>query len=145
MFVFRTGIVAVLLAAGMVGGAFGDLDEILDFSLPEYDDEGNKVSLMVGERARLLEAGLFEITNLRIEFYKKGKTDVVITTPLCRYNQDAGTARSKARVRMEKEGMVLTGKGFAYDRAKDSLKIRSNVKVVIKNRRGQTSLFGEQP
>jgi hypothetical protein len=140
--ILQTGLALMVL---MAWNAIGQGGEILDFRLPEYDNHGNKVSLLTGDRAKPLSGGEFEITNLKMELYKNGKTDVVITTPLCRYNQETGRARSKSDVKMEKENMVLTGRGFAYDRAQEHFVIESNVKVVIKNIRDHDTVLGEEP
>ena len=139
-------IIGVVLFVGLVvaGRAQEDAPTLSGFRVPEYDEEGNKVSELTGDRAKLGAKGDIEITNLRLEFYKDNKVDTLMTSPKCTYNQQKGVAYSRSNVRMVRESMVVTGKGFAFDRTNELFKIFSEAKVIIKGIKQDADILGAQ-
>lgn len=115
---------------------FGEDAQIKGFRVPNYDTNSIMNSQIFGEFARVLPDGNVEITNLKIEFYSyKGEeriTDMTITSPLCYFNRPNGVAISDQDVRISRDDLVVTGKGFVFHNAKQELKILSNSRVVVK-------------
>jgi len=123
---------------------FGEDAQIKGFRVPNYDTNSIMNSQIFGEFARVLPDGNVEITNLKIEFYSyKGEeriTDMTITSPLCYFNRPNGVAISDQDVRISRDDLVVTGKGFIFHNAKQELKILSNSRVVVKGASKNKSL-----
>jgi lipopolysaccharide export system protein LptC len=49
----------------------------------------------------------------------------------CVINKDKRVARSDAPIRIEKEGLLITGAGFTWNGATQKVSILSNVEVVL--------------
>lgn len=126
----------VLLCTGMLY-AQNDVTTLTDFSVPEYDADGNMASELLGDYADILPDGLVRIRNLRIDSYKDNQVDMSITSPECEYREKEKMASSDADVRIARENMVVTGSGFSWSAGEDRLIIKSKVKVVLKNVRNQ--------
>lgn len=120
-----------------------DIPEVSGFRVPEFDEQGNKKSEMTGAFARMNSDGVFEITELRIEFYEEDKVTVVVEAPKCLYDQKNGTAKSDSSVRMARENMLVTGEGFTYDRVGGRFEIFHNAKVVFKGVEKQMKVGGQ--
>lgn len=127
---------AAVLAPVVLAGAVlaeQEFSEMKGFRIPEYDESGAKTSELTGDLARMKGGGDVEITNLKIEFYDGDEIKAEVTSPKCIYNQDKEVATSESTVRLSRENMVVTGKGFAYSRGSQLFKIYSEAKVVIKD------------
>jgi hypothetical protein len=105
------------------------------FRLPEYDEQNNLKSELIGEFAKVLPDGVIEITQLKIDFYNDGKVDMTVTAPKCTYKQQEGTAVSDSEVRIARDNMVVTGVGFAWSGHDERFEIFKNAKVVLKGAR----------
>lgn len=142
---------AALVGATLVGTATGQTAasrEISDaiplsgegqlkgFRVPNFDSKNVMISQIFGEAARVLPDGNVEIEGLKLEFYSyeglDRKTDMTVTSPLCFYNRSRGVVVSDSDVRISRDEMVVTGKGFRYSNDKQELKILSESKVVLK-------------
>jgi len=114
----------------------GDGGEIKGFRVPNYDDNAVMTSQIFGDTARVLPDGNVEITDLRMEFYSyKGEEriiDMTVTAPLCIFNRERSIAISDSDVRISRDEMVVTGKGFMFNNEKQELRILSQSKVVLK-------------
>ena len=139
-------LLAIVVAVPVMGqSSAGDLSDAIPlgtdsqmkgFRVPTYDDENVMTSQIYGETARVLPDGNVEITGLRMEFYSyEGEeriTDMTVTSPLCYFNRTRGVVISDSDVRISRDQMVVTGKGFRYSNKNQELKILSNSKVVLK-------------
>ncbi|MDD4736247.1 MAG: LPS export ABC transporter periplasmic protein LptC [Kiritimatiellae bacterium] len=134
--------VVVLLCAG-TGYTQNEITTLTDFSVPEYDAEGNLASELMGDYADILPNGNVRVRNLRIDSYKDNEVDMSITSPECEYYENEKTASSDADVRIARDNMVVTGSGFSWNAAENRLVIKSNVKVVLKNARNQVNTGDE--
>jgi hypothetical protein len=136
----------ILATALPVGGQ--DLDEgqtLRDFRIPEYDESMQLKSQLFGELARIMEDGTVRITNLKIEFYKEGKIEMTVTAPQCTYDRGKKAASSESTVRIARENMVVTGKGFSWSVDDEAFRIDSKVKVVLKDiKKGMETSEGEE-
>ncbi len=102
------------------------------FRLPEYDEQNNLKSELIGEFAKVLPDGIIDITQLKIDFYNDGKVDMTVTAPQCTYKQQEGTAVSDSAVRIARDNMVVTGEGFSWNGHDERFEIFKNAKVVLK-------------
>lgn len=116
-------------------------DEVMpikDLRLPlERDDEGKIKTQLVAAQARVPPEGEIEAKKVRLEFYKDDAVDALMVTDECRYDRTAGTARSESPVRIEKAGILITGKGFECNVKDQKVQILSNVRVVLDHPRKQ--------
>jgi hypothetical protein len=129
---------ALLLAVVAVGRAEeSGMQTVAGFRVPEYDESNRLKSQLFGDFAKVLPDGVIEITQLKIDFYSDGKVNMTVTAPQCAYKQKEGIAESAADVRITREDMVVTGKGFAWNGRDEQFQIFKEVKVVLKGVRKQ--------
>jgi len=137
-------VMAVLCAAmplrandAVSGLDLGSGAKIQNFRVPNYDDLGILTSQIFGEEANVLPNGNIEIDGLRIEFYVPGESDerpveMTVTSPSCLFNRSRGTIVSDDAIQIRRSEFVVTGTGFSFNNAEQSLKIESNSKVVLR-------------
>jgi len=115
----------------------GGDSQMKGFRVPSYDDKSVMTSQIFGELAKVLPDGNIEITGLKLEFYsyvgEERITDMTVTSPLCFFNRARGVVVSESDVRISRNEMVVTGKGFRYSNDKQELKILHDSRVVLKN------------
>jgi len=118
--------------------------QIKKFKVPTYADDGTMTSQIFGEAAMVLPNGDIEITELKMEFYSNEgasaesddrKTDMTVTSPQCFYNRAKGVVVSDSDVRISRNELVVTGKGFTWNNDKQELKILNDSKVVLRGAR----------
>ena len=121
-----------VLASALPASAGDDAMPIKDLRLPleRYDDGKIKTQLVAGQ-ARVPAQGDIEAKEVRVEFYKDEAVDALMLAEDCRYNRTEGTARSGSQVRIEREGVVITGTGFECNIKDQTVKILSDVRVVL--------------
>lgn len=133
-------LVAGLLALGCLALAqTADRQTITGLRVPEYDDQGKLKSLLCGDHATIPLSGPIEVEQLNYEVFSGGGTqsDVRISAPQCFYDREQGTANSTGTVRIARPDVIITGKGFEFDRRSERLVIKSQVRVVLKGARKQ--------
>lgn len=88
-----------------------------------YDNGSLKIQLYA-EAAKVLEAGNVSMIGMIIEFYTPdGQVDGRVTSEDCLYIVRNKDAYSKKAVRVEAQGMVLTGTGFELHAGEDLFEI----------------------
>lgn len=116
-------------------GAFGADDllgqAIMGFRYPDYDNQGQLKMEVSGDKARFLPQDLIQITNLRMTFYEEGKMVMHISTPLCFFNRVKQTATSKSEVRVTRAEVIITGRGFDWDKKDGLIRINQNARVIL--------------
>lgn len=105
--------------------------EISAFRVPEYDEYGVMTSQLFGERAEGGEGNDVNITGLRVEFYKLGKTVMDISSPYCVYNQKTREARSDAPVAANMERVSVRGQGFFMKTGENTVRILNDSRVTL--------------
>lgn len=122
--------------------------EISSFRVPEYDEKGAMTSQLFGDRAEVGEGGEVNITGLRIEFYKDGKTAMTVTSPYCFYNQKTREAHSDAPVAADMERLHVRGQGFFLKPGDRTVRILNSSQVTIEDMmqkvKGDTPLSGNR-
>ena len=131
-------VLALLLALAAPGGAKEESAQtVTGFRVPEYDENNHLKSQLFGDFAKVLPDGVIEITQLKIDFYSDGKVDMTVTSPKCTYKQKEGMAESEAEVRIARDNMVVTGRGFTWKGRDEKFQIFNEAKVVLKEARQQ--------
>lgn len=124
--------VLFIMASTILGQDFGVGMEIYGFRVPDYDDDQVLRAQLYGAHAKVLEDGVVEITNLKIEMYQEGKVVMTIFSPHCFFNRETKKAYSTDRVLMESDLMTVVGNGFSWDAAAGSFQVLHKSKVLIK-------------
>lgn len=123
------------LALTAVGVAQRAGMELEGFRVPEYNEDGSMKSQLFGERAVLKENGQVEITELKIEFYQPGKSNVTVTAPQCTYERNSRDAESDGPLKIDMQEMTVTGRGFVCEGQEYRFTILNDAKVVLKDAR----------
>jgi len=98
----------------------------------EYHENGRVKTQVVAGRAAVGENGIVEATRVRIELMQPtGELEAVATTDRCRYDRQNGTASSDAPVRLERGDLVVSGTGFDWNAAEQTVRIRADAKAVL--------------
>jgi hypothetical protein len=106
--------------------------EVSGFRVPDYDDAGQLRAQLYGGYAKVLDGGLVEITNLKIEMYREGKVAMTLFAPHCFFNMETHQARSEGRVLIESEMMTVVGIGFTWSSEDGRFDILHDSKVLVK-------------
>jgi hypothetical protein len=112
-----------------------DLDvgmEIYGFRVPDYDDQGELRAQLYGGHARVLEDKVVEITNLKIEMYKKDRVAMTVFAPHCFFNIKNRRARSEGRVLIESSLMTVEGRGFVWLAEAGRFEILHESRILVK-------------
>lgn len=104
----------------------------------EYYPDGSVKALLKAEVSTVDSTGQkIKADGLRYETYAEGgATDVVITAEECFYDKASGKAESESRVTLVRDGVLITGKGYNLDSAKDLITLHSEVVVKFKRTLG---------
>lgn len=138
----------ILLAAGTVRGApkkpaqpasvvsTNQTIHVIDFQVPQYDDQGVMTSKLRGKEANIFPDRMTAINELLMEIYRQSPTgritDVRVTSPQCYYHPDKGFAVSEKTIRIARENMVVTGSNYVIDAKAQRLQINHDARVVLK-------------
>ena len=107
---------------------------IRGFEVPEFDRENRLRSRLYGELARMLSDGKVDITGMRIEFYDDDReVEMRVSAESCLYNRVSGSATSETGIRIARENMIITGRGFDWDAESERFEIHNEAKVVFKD------------
>ena len=106
--------------------------EISGFRVPDYDEQGRLRAQLYGEHAKVLEGGVVEITNLKIDMHKNGKIAMTVFSPHCFFNTETRKAYSEGRVLIESGMMTLVGRGFSWSAEAGRFEILHDSKVLVK-------------
>ena len=112
--------------------------EVAGVRAPYYDDEGILKAELYGEHAKILEGGVAEVTNLRIDVFEDGAVFMTVFAPMCytRVVEQGGdkflSVESDGDVLIDMEQMTITGRGFLFTSEKNRFEILSQAKVLVK-------------
>jgi hypothetical protein len=107
--------------------------ELEGFRIPDYNEDGTMKSQLFGGRAVLMDDEKVEITDLKIEFYDVGKSNVVVTAPHCSHDRQSRDAESAGPVKIDMQELTITGQGFTCSGTEYRFTILNNAKVVLKD------------
>jgi hypothetical protein len=135
-------LVPALLACGTVSFAqqLGGMEdrEIDDFRIPEFDANGILKSEIFGRKAKMLQDSKIRITGLQIIMYKKrvefstsNVVDAVLSSDHCTVDQKTKDAFSNAEMKIVRDNVVITGRGFRWSAASQRIEILNNFHMVM--------------
>ncbi len=146
-------LVIILTVAAMVGRAqepsgappVSKLDEFMETGMevegvraPYYDDDGNLQAQLYGGYAKVLENGLADVTNLRVDVYQDAEVVLMIFAPQC-FTKVIGAGEEKALtvfsdgdVLIELPEMSIFGRGFRFSSTDNRFEILHDSKVLLK-------------
>lgn len=115
--------------------------EIDDFRIPEFDANGMLKSEIFGKKAKMLADSKIRITGLQIIMYKKrlvtsttNEVDAVLTSEHCTVDQKTKDAFSNAEMKIVRDNVEITGKGFRWSAEKQRIEILNNFHMVMSGR-----------
>jgi lipopolysaccharide export system protein LptC len=121
------------LAAGAAAQLIPDA-KILDFRIPEYDEDGQLKWVLRGDAAQMVpEEKRVRITGARVEIYRDGKVDMLVRAPECDYRQDGKKAWTDGPVEITARNLTIRGEGMQWDSAGSKMVLERNVHVTILN------------
>lgn len=112
--------------------------EAAGFRSPYLDEEGNLVAQVYGGYAKVLEGGVLDVSNLRIDVYDKGTVVMTVYAPQCflslveKEERSILLVESEGHVLVEMEQMTVYGRGFRFSSEKNRFEILSESKVLVK-------------
>ncbi len=128
-----------LVVAQQLGGM--EDREINDFRIPEFDANGVLKSEIFGKKAKMLADNKIRITDLQIIMYKKrqatsttNEVDAVLSSDHCTVDQKTKDAFSNADMKIVRDNVVITGKGFRWSAAVQRIEILNNFRMVMQGR-----------
>ena len=109
---------------------------IKNLSLPlDRDENGRIKTQLVAEQASVPVEGPVLAKKVRLEFYKGDEIEALMMADDCRYDRAGETAASESHVRIEREGVTITGRTFECNMKDQTMKILHDVKVVLDNKK----------
>ncbi|HNR93034.1 MAG TPA: LPS export ABC transporter periplasmic protein LptC [Kiritimatiellia bacterium] len=115
------------------------VQSLAGFELPEYDADGKIVRHIFGDMAEMVPGGLIRISNLRVDIYNNEQVEMKVIAPRCELNQQTKQAVSDGPVRIIRDNMVVTGRGFDFSNEKERIQIMHDTKVVLKGFRSRVN------
>ena len=130
---------ALLLGAGAVRAqqeqkAQVAVRTITDFRVPEFDENGHKKSELFGATADMMQDGRVKIKGLRIVMYDKDGVTVLGTVVAadCIFDKKDKSAFSNTAVSLQRNIMVVTGRGMRWNSDSQHIEILNDVRVELK-------------
>lgn len=138
----RLGVAGLWFAAAWIAGAqFQAGQTLTKFRVPDYDDEGNLKSLVLGDEAVAQTETLIQISGLRLELYKQGVLETRVTSPICLFDRVSNSATSTSSVRIARGNLIITGEQYTWETQTQRFVIERNARVVIQGKAKAKSLF----
>ena len=107
---------------------------LYDFKLPEYNKEtGDLDCIIYGQKAQTMDVRI-NLDQLKIEWVGKDQNDIkgTVTTTKGVYDRSTKVIQGDEEVHFRSAGMDVDGVGFDADQKKESIHIRSKVKVILR-------------
>ncbi|MEI6563630.1 MAG: LPS export ABC transporter periplasmic protein LptC [bacterium] len=140
---FRFLILSIIACGTLAVAQLPDVGEreIDGFRIPEFDLNGVLKSEIYGKKAKMLPDNKIRITELQIIMYKKktvgsqtNEVDAVLTSEHCTVDQKTKNAFSNAEMKIVRENVVITGKGFRWSAEGQRIEILNNFHMVMVGR-----------
>lgn len=122
----------IFALCGLAAAQDPNVQSLSGFELPEYDADGKIIRHIFGDMAEMLPGGLIRISNLRVDIYKDEQVDMKVIAPRCELDQQSKQAVSDGPVRIIRDNMVVTGRGFDFSNEKERIQIMHDTRVVLK-------------
>lgn len=112
----------------------------------EYYESGAVKTELKAGLALVPPKGMIVASNVVIRmFFEDGSTNVLMTAENCEYDREKQSATSDGKIKIVKDNIVITGKGFEWSSERERVKILSAAKIVLTHKDGdsQGSLIKE--
>jgi hypothetical protein len=112
--------------------------EVAGIRAPYFDDEGKLKAELYGEHAKILEGGVAEVTNIRIDVFEHDTVFMTVFAPHCytRVVEQDGEkvlfVESTGDVLIDMEQMTIAGRGFLFTSESNRFEILAEAKVLVK-------------
>jgi len=113
--------------------------EVAGVRAPYYDEEGNLKAQLYGGHAKILDGGVADVTNLRIDVFEDRKVYMSIFAPRCFTKMEEGrdgkkmlSVYSEGDVLIDMDQMTITGRGFRFTSKENKFEILHDSKVLVK-------------
>ena len=113
--------------------------ELAGVKVPYYDAEGRLKAELHGGRAKVLDGGVTDITNLRIDVFEEGKVVMTLYAPQCfsrmveREERRILSVYSEGDVLIDMNQMTIAGRGFRFSSDSSRFEILHDSKVLVKD------------
>jgi hypothetical protein len=107
---------------------------LYDFKMPEYNKEtGDLDCIIYGQKAQTMDVRV-ELEQLKIEWVGKDQDDIkgTVTTPKGIYDRSTKIIQGDEEVHFRSASMDVDGIGFDADQKRETIHIRSKVKVLLR-------------
>ncbi len=134
--IVRNSVIVLVVLAGFFisWGQPGAGQRISGFEVPEFDSEMRLKSKLFGDFAVIMPDGRVDITNMMIEFYSEDRdVEMRVTSPECTYDRNSSDVRSDSDIRIARENMIITGKGFFWSAEDGRFEIFNDTRVLLKD------------
>jgi hypothetical protein len=106
--------------------------ENVRFPLEHWPDGKVKTQVIAAEAQMPEENGDLQASRIRIETYlQDGTLENLVMAQDCRLGKDRQRAESDGAVHLERDGVLVTGKGFVWNGTEQRIKILRDVRVVL--------------
>jgi hypothetical protein len=106
----------------------------------EYYESGAIKTQLKAGFALVPPKGMIVASNVVMEmFFEDGSTNVLMTAENCEYDREKQTAGSKDKIKIIRDNVVLTGKGFEWYSERERVKILSDAKIVLTREAGTST------
>ncbi len=112
----------------------------------EYYDSGAVKTQLKAGFALVPPKGVIVASNVVMHmFFENGSTNVMMTAEDCKYDREKQSAKSGGKIKIIRDNIVITGKGFEWYSERERVKILSDAKIVLTRKGGssQGSLIKE--
>jgi len=108
--------------------------EVSGFTFVIPGKDGQKQSMVLGDTANLLPNGMIEVINAKVQVFRKGESDIFITSPKGYFNKMTREVSSDEKVQIQSQEMLIRGQGLFWDPKtnKASIHKKANVKIFSK-------------
>ncbi len=109
--------------------------EVAGVRAPYYDEDGNLQAQLYGGYAKVLEGGVADVSNLRIDVFEDKKVLMSVFAPQCYTKMDEQkilSVYSDGYVLIDMDEMTISGKGFRFTSEKNQFEILHDSKVLVK-------------
>ncbi|MEE9369507.1 MAG: hypothetical protein V3V05_11695 [Pontiella sp.] len=112
--------------------------EVAGVRAPYYDEEGNLKAQLYGGYAKVLEGGIADVSNLRIDVFQDKEVIMTVFAPQCFTKIEEADGRkiltvySDGDVLIDMEQMTISGRGFRFTSEKNQFEIQHESKVLVK-------------
>lgn len=107
---------------------------VSQFRLPTFTKEGHRSMMLLGSEA-IVGAVHVQLVDLNLTLFsgdERNAVDTVILSPLASVNPEEGTVKGAAAVRIIRDDLEITGRGWTYDHRQKKVSIHSQARVVFR-------------